>query len=765
ICEIDINDSTTGTLLNKTIVSRKDFSAASTYQSFDLPFTNTAGHSMEFRVFYIGQARLDLDKVQALNGAYAPTPKGRIVQRANTYDGALFYLYVPSTATTSNPLPLVITCHSTVTNAAAEIGLTCDATWGCCEGGSSDTKWHQLAENIGNVNGHNQPFIVAAPVCASANGGLETPWTGEAQAATDRQRILAIYNQIVGTESSTYGFAVDTDSTLLTGWSGGGIPTYYVGVREADVFSMIISRQGNFNEDMFDTASWPLDTSLGVGILAGSSDTVVPMSTHEAASAFFESEGYTALFPANPANRKHVRILPDSEFPSVPSNHYCHSLVAFDTFMDYLAGPVNQAPVADAGDDQTVVWPDDDAALDGTVTDDGLPSPPGAVTVTWTKQSGPGTVSFANPNAVDTTATFSTQGTYVLRLTASDSVLSDYDEVTITVSDCTPALEATFQGSSGFGHLCGSAISGDDWRVTVANNNCFMAYGPYTSSLPPGDMVARWYLRVDNNTADNADICQIDVYDATGSQFLAGPMTISRMDWTQAGVYQAFDLPFTNPGGGHQLEFRTYYIWYSQLDLDKVEAWSTCGGGGEPEIISLSSFASSADGWTAEGWKAGQYSNGTMAFNSSVGNPAGSMKSTGSGSTNTTDSCTREGGLIKKVISTTGYESITLDYDLRFNTNQSGSSCSGGCMSTVVEGDCADKVAVYYSTSGTGGPWTLLEQVYASQLTQGTFYSRHIDLPAGAANQAGFALMFKFQFNTSSDVGYVDNVEVGGMQQ
>ncbi len=129
---------------------------------------------------------------------------------------------------------------------------------------------------------------------------------------------------------------------------------------------------------------------------------------------------------------------------------------------------------------------------------------------------------------------------------------------------------ATFQGSSAFGHLCGTTISNDDWRVTVANNNCYMAYGPYTTSLPAGALKAKFYLRVDNNTADNNQICWIDVWDATSSVRKAGPMTITRQQFAQANVYQAFDLNWTNVAG-HMMEFRIFYIWYSQLDLDKVE--------------------------------------------------------------------------------------------------------------------------------------------------------------------------------------------------
>jgi len=95
-------------------------------------------------------------------------------------------------------------------------------------------------------------------------------------------------------------------------------------------------------------------------------------------------------------------------------------------------GDTNQAPLVDAGPDQTVVLPDV-ASLDGTVTDDGRPNPPGAVTTTWEKVTGFGTVTFGNPNAVDTTATFSVDGTYVLRLTASDSQATVADDITVLV--------------------------------------------------------------------------------------------------------------------------------------------------------------------------------------------------------------------------------------------------------------------------------------------------------------------------------------------
>jgi len=81
--------------------------------------------------------------------------------------------------------------------------------------------------------------------------------------------------------------------------------------------------------------------------------------------------------------------------------------------------------------------------LKGTVVDDGLPA--GAMlNAAWSKVSGPGTVTFANgtiavPDVLGTvypvnaTAFFTEPGVYVLRLTASDSDLTNSADVTVTV--------------------------------------------------------------------------------------------------------------------------------------------------------------------------------------------------------------------------------------------------------------------------------------------------------------------------------------------
>jgi len=99
---------------------------------------------------------------------------------------------------------------------------------------------------------------------------------------------------------------------------------------------------------------------------------------------------------------------------------------------------VNMPPCANAGPDQTVATTS--ANLSGSAVDDGDPSS-GSLTKTWSKVSGPGTVTFGNASSLTTSASFSLPGVYVLRLTANDSQLQGSDDVTITVEgSATPVL-------------------------------------------------------------------------------------------------------------------------------------------------------------------------------------------------------------------------------------------------------------------------------------------------------------------------------------
>lgn len=107
--------------------------------------------------------------------------------------------------------------------------------------------------------------------------------------------------------------------------------------------------------------------------------------------------------------------------------------ISSNATLTVLSAPANQAPQVSAGPDQTIANRTA-AQLSGVVSDDGLPNPPAAITIIWSKAKGPGSVTFANPAAPITSATFSRPGTYLLRLRATDGALTASDSVTIRVN-------------------------------------------------------------------------------------------------------------------------------------------------------------------------------------------------------------------------------------------------------------------------------------------------------------------------------------------
>ena len=161
-----------------------------------------------------------------------------------------------------------------------------------------------------------------------------------------------------------------------------------------------------------------------------------------------------------------------------------------DGRMFELSSPFpNLAPFVDAGIDRTVGLTLG-ATLDGMVAHDGLPAP-GSISSAWSVVSGPGVVSFATPTAVDSKATFSQPGTYVLRLSATDSVLSTADTVQVVVLPDVPCVpgeptQANFIDLSG---LSTDALRAIDCLVRA---KITLGTGPDTFSPYVG--VSRWQM-------------------------------------------------------------------------------------------------------------------------------------------------------------------------------------------------------------------------------------------------------------------------------
>jgi hypothetical protein len=223
--------------------------------------------------------------------------------------------------------------------------------------------------------------------------------------------------------------------------------------------------------------------------------------------------------------------------------------------------PINQPPAVNAGTDGTITLPTNVINVDGTVTDDGLPS--GSVTTTWSKVSGPGTVTFGSASAVDTTATFSVAGNYVLRLTATDGALSGQDEVTITVQavsgggtvvaaiNCGKTAAGNFTGSDGTVYVPdsvppasgGTATVGTSYAIAgTTDDTLFDSYrwGPHAYNIPLSNGTYQVTLRF----SDNATAANVRKFNVT----IEGVAVLTNFDiFAQVGTNTVCDKVFTVP--------------------------------------------------------------------------------------------------------------------------------------------------------------------------------------------------------------------------
>lgn len=87
----------------------------------------------------------------------------------------------------------------------------------------------------------------------------------------------------------------------------------------------------------------------------------------------------------------------------------------------FINSPASQGPLIASGNG---------VILSATITDDGAPAP---VTQMWTQISGPGVATIEQPTAATTAVTFSAPGTYILRITATDTQFTVSDQTTVVV--------------------------------------------------------------------------------------------------------------------------------------------------------------------------------------------------------------------------------------------------------------------------------------------------------------------------------------------
>ena len=150
--------------------------------------------------------------------------------------------------------------------------------------------------------------------------------------------------------------------------------------------------------------------------------------------------------------------------------------------------------------------------LETTVQDDGNPNP---LTLTWSKVSGPGNVTFTNPNKKDTGANFSAQGHYVLRLTADDGDMTATQDVTVHFGYYTgyPNIGSHVDPGTGYTGQVGVPVNLRD--SVVADQDGLPD--------PPGVVVSEWRkVSGPGNAvfADSSDPLTTVTFDAAGTYVL-----------------------------------------------------------------------------------------------------------------------------------------------------------------------------------------------------------------------------------------------------
>jgi hypothetical protein len=175
-------------------------------------------------------------------------------------------------------------------------------------------------------------------------------------------------------------------------------------------------------------------------------------------------------------------------------------------------------------------------------------------------------------------------------------------------------------------------------------------------------------------------------------------------------------------------------------------------------------FDAGAEGWALEVWMSGPYDPGTLTWEASGGNPDGRVRCRGSGQSNNQDTCTREGGILTRLVSTQGLAEVRVEYDVVASlAAPPGPSGAGNCP--VLGATSEDKLVVFYSVSGTAGPWVTAQVLTEPGGLPSSWTRRSVDLSrvTAAADNPAFALRFQWQFNAAEDEGSIDNVAVRGV--
>lgn len=164
--------------------------------------------------------------------------------------------------------------------------------------------------------------------------------------------------------------------------------------------------------------------------------------------AYTQSETVSSSF-ANPGQTLKIgaRSNTSNSFPGKLDEYiiFTQAITAPEVTTLYQSGGYafsNLPPVVNLGND-TIINPNSlPFSMMANISDDGYPNPPAALTITWVKLSGAGTVTFSPANSGNTSINFSQNDTYKLEITVSDGDYTVKDTIQIAVNNIPPIVDA-----------------------------------------------------------------------------------------------------------------------------------------------------------------------------------------------------------------------------------------------------------------------------------------------------------------------------------
>jgi RHS repeat-associated protein len=258
----------------------------------------------------------------------------------------------------------------------------------------------------------------------------------------------------------------------------------------------------------------------------------------------------------------------------------------------------NQAPTIAIAPIWTVTLPNR-LTLTYTVTDDGLPLG-GALTVSWEPISGPGNVGFQSQTPTSISVGFDLAGTYVLRITATDTQLTTTKDVTVTVSGTvgqgpTVSIASPTEGTevtgpiSVIGSVASPALASWTLEFRMQAESTFRPLATGTTAVTNGVLGTLDPTLLLNGIG----LIQVRATDIGGQTSIAGPVSVVVTQNQKVGNFTVSFNDLTVPVAGLPIQVVRTYDSRNKAAGDFGVGWKLDIGS-----VSVATNGALGDNWT-----------------------------------------------------------------------------------------------------------------------------------------------------------------------